>query len=109
MRDLIESDAAVFVTGVVVLELLQGARDESQYRRLLRWLSPQRRVSPRDEFTTYAEAGFLYARCRWAGLTPRSSVDCLIAQLAIESGLILLHDDADFPRIAKIEPRLKLR
>lgn len=109
LRDLIESDAAVFVTGVVVQELLQGARDESQYRRLLRWLSPQRRVSPRDEFTTYAEAGFLYARCRWAGLTPRSSVDCLIAQLAIESGLILLHDDADFPRIAKVEPRLKLR
>ena len=108
LRELLETDTAVFVSGVIVQELLQGARDEMQCRRLLNWLKPQRRVVPRDDFGTYAEAGSLYARCRWRGLTPRSSNDCLIAQLAIEHDLVLLHDDADFDKIAKVEPRLKL-
>lgn len=108
LRDLLEADTAVFVTGIVVQELLQGARDELQYQRLLKWLAPQRRIAPDDDFGTFAEAGRLYARCRWLGLTPRSSNDCLIAQLAIEHDLVLLHDDADFEKIAKVESRLRL-
>ena len=31
-----------------------------------------------------------------------SSMDCLIAQTAIEHGLHLLHTDSDFDRIAKV-------
>ena len=31
-----------------------------------------------------------------------SSVDCLIAQTAIEHDLFLLHNDSDFDRIAKV-------
>lgn len=108
LRNLIEADTAVFVAGVIIQELLQGARDELQCRRLLNWLKPQRRIAPRDESETWAEAGRLYARCRWQGITPCSSNDCLIAQLAIEHDLILLHDDAVFEKIAKVEPRLKL-
>ena len=33
-----------------------------------------------------------------------SSVDCLIAQIAIEHGLYLLHNDSDYDRIAQISP-----
>jgi predicted nucleic acid-binding protein len=108
LREFIENDVAVFVTGAIVQELLQGARDELQCRRLLNWLKPQRRIAPRNDFDTLAEAGQLYARCRWQGITPRSSNDCLIAQLAIEHDLILLHDDTDFEKIAQVEPRLRL-
>lgn len=108
LRDLLEADAAVFVTGVVVQELLQGARDELRFRRLRKWLKPQRRIAAKDDFSTFAEAGRLYARCRWQGLTPRSSNDCLIAQLAIEHDLLLVHDDSDFEKIAKVAPRLRL-
>lgn len=108
LRDLLEADSAVFVAGIVVQELLQGARDELDCGRLQKWLKPQRRVAPRDGFATFAEAGQLYARCRWRGLTPRSSNDCLIAQLAIEHDLVLVHNDSDFEKIAKVEPRLRL-
>ncbi|MDN5864049.1 MAG: PIN domain-containing protein [Gammaproteobacteria bacterium] len=108
LRDFLKADTAVFVAGVIVQELLQGARDELQCRRLGNWLQPQRWVAPTDDFTTHAEAGRLYARCRWQGFTPRSSNDCLIAQLAIEHDLVLLHDDAEFEEIARIEPRLRL-
>jgi len=36
---------------------------------------------------------------RRKGRTVRSTVDCLIAQIAIDNGLRLLHDDADFDAI----------
>jgi len=57
---------------------------------------------------THPRAGELYARCRWQGVTVRSPHDCPIAALAVEHDLPLLHDDRDFGRIARIEPRLWL-
>lgn len=57
---------------------------------------------------TYADAGALYARCRWAGITPRSPHECLIAQTAIEHSVPLLHDDRDFELMARGEPALRL-
>ena len=53
-------------------------------------------------------AARLYFDCRRAGVTLRSSVDCTIAQIALEHGAALLHNDRDFERIAKIVPQLKL-
>ena len=50
----------------------------------------------------------LYARCRWAGITPRSANDCLIATHAIFAGVPLLHHDRDFNLIAGVEPNLTL-
>jgi len=87
---------------VILQEILQGAR------------SPQALATLRAEFgalpmllpavDTYADA--LYARCRWQGCTPRSPHDCLIAQLAIDHRLALLHDDREFEHIARVEPKL---
>jgi hypothetical protein len=57
---------------------------------------------------TDADAGMLYARCRWKGITPRSPHDSLIAQLAIEHRPPLLQDDRDFEQIARVEPALTL-
>jgi predicted nucleic acid-binding protein len=53
-------------------------------------------------------AAHLYARCRWAGVTPRSANDCLIATHAIFGGIPLLHRDRDFDLIAGAEPKLIL-
>ena len=61
-----------------------------------------------DSRAVAREADHLYARCRWAGLTPRSANDCLIAVHAIRNGIPLLHCDRDFEDIAQIEPRLRL-
>jgi hypothetical protein len=46
----------------------------------------------------------LYRAARRAGLTVRSSVDCLIAACAIRHGLTVLHRDRDLPVLAKISP-----
>ena len=44
---------------------------------------------------------------RKKGLTVRSTVDCMIAQIAIENELLLLHNDRDFEAMAAVAP-LKL-
>jgi predicted nucleic acid-binding protein len=47
-------------------------------------------------------------RCRERGFTPRSPHDCLVARVAVEHGVRLLHEDRDFELIAVVERRLKL-
>jgi predicted nucleic acid-binding protein len=102
---LIDEDDIV-LAAVVLQELLQGARGEQQLAELRASFDMMPVLLPTEK--TYAEAGALYARCRWAGITPRSPHDCLIAQTAIEHSVSLLHDDRDFVSIAKVEPRLRL-
>jgi len=47
------------------------------------------------------EAARLYFVCRRKGVTVRSTIDCLIAAIAIEHKALLLHDDRDFDAIAR--------
>ena len=91
---------------VILQELLQGAASQDALGKLRTRFEVLPMLMPRPGVATYADAGGLYARCRWAGLTPRSPHDCLIAQLAVEHRVPLLHDDRDFEQIAKVEPRL---
>ena len=63
---------------------------------------------PRHGLRTYEAAADLYRRCRAVGITVRSTIDCLIARIALEHNATLLHRDRDYERIAQIEPRLKL-
>ena len=99
-------EGEIVLAPVVVQELLQGARGEAQLAELRAYFERLPQLMPNGK--TYAEAGALYARCRWAGFTPRSPHDCLIAQLALEHGVQLLHDDRDFEAISGVETRLVL-
>jgi predicted nucleic acid-binding protein len=62
----------------------------------------------RDECQGDATAALFGSGCRWNGITPRSANDCLIAQYAARTHMPLLHNDRDFPAIAKHLPELKL-
>lgn len=93
---------------VIVQELLQGASSLANLERLRAHFLALPMLEARPGAVTHAAAGALYARCRWAGVTPRSPHDCLIAQLAVENGVPLLHDDRDFEAIAGVETRLVL-
>lgn len=101
-----EGDAAL--APVVLQELLQGAADAAALATLRRRFGALPMLAPKPAIELHAEAGTLYARCRWAGVTPRSPHDCLIAATAIAAGVPLLHDDRDFDRIASVCPALKL-
>lgn len=84
------------------LELLQGARDDEEWELLAGYLKTQHYADPCSE--TWEAAAKIYFDLRRQGVTVRSPIDCCIAQLALETGLPLLHRDDDFVKIARIRP-----
>jgi predicted nucleic acid-binding protein len=99
----IESDEPLATTGLVVLEILAGARDEHQAAELRRLLD-RCRFLPLEEPSDHEAAAALYRACRREGTTIRRLPDCLIAAVAIRTRAALLHRDADFDAIAGHAP-----
>jgi hypothetical protein len=104
----LREESTLYLVDVVFMEVLQGARSPDSFWRLQDQLERLTRLAPRDSHNAARHAALLYARCRWQGFTPRSGNDCLIACIAIETGEPVLHENRDFPRIAAVEPALKL-
>ncbi len=92
-------------------ELLQGAKNEQEWRQLDAYLTTQYYLETTAD--TWRDAARVYFELRKRGITINSPVDCCIAQIAIETQVLLLHRDKDFERIARIRPlaaeRFKLR
>lgn len=96
------------ITGVIYQEVLQGAASRAKFDYLAEYLGSQTFYHPVDPVESFREAARMYFDCRRAGVTIRSAIDCLIARIAIEHGLILLHDDRDFEKMAEVVPDLDL-
>jgi predicted nucleic acid-binding protein len=92
------------ITSHVFQEVLQGAKSEKEYKLLRRYLETQRFFHPKDPLDSFAEAARIFFLCRKKGLTIRSTIDCLIAQIAMEHDLLLLHSDQDFHLMANVIP-----
>lgn len=73
-----------------------GVRSEKEYGALEHYLISQRFFHPKDPVASYAQAARIYFDCRKKGITVSSTIDCLIAQIALEHELFLLHNDSDF-------------
>ncbi len=84
------------------LELLQGTKDEGEWKRLSDYLEKQLYLEMSE--STWEQAARIYYDLRREGETVRSAVDCCIAQIALEHGVLLLHRDEDFRTIAGIRP-----
>lgn len=86
----------------IIQELLQGipaGRNKEIFReRLLSFHCIERNL-PLD---LYLDAAEIYSNCREKGLTVRSSVDCLIAAIAIKNKIPIKHKDRDFTSISKV-------
>ena len=82
-------------------EVLQGTQNEKDYEQLRDYLSTQIIYFLPEETTTYEKAARLYFDLHRKGITPRSTIDVLIALTAIEYNLLLLHNDRDFDLMAK--------
>lgn len=89
-------------------EILQGARDEKEWQLLKDYLSTQVIYYLPETLETYEKAAFLFYTLRRNGVTPRSTIDMLIALNSIEHNLTLLHDDRDFDTMAIHLPALKI-
>lgn len=97
----------IAVTEPVMMEILAGARDvagESSLRALLTsfsWIGT-------DAVADFVGAAHIYRQCRASGVTPRGLIDCMIANIALRTGVEVLAADADFANIATVVP-LQLR
>jgi predicted nucleic acid-binding protein len=93
------ADAEPFaIAGVIVAEILQGlTRDFSQVERYLEMWDI---LEPRG-FSTYREAAAIFRLARSKGIS-LSTIDTLIAALAMEHGTAVFTLDKDFSRIARL-------
>jgi len=89
----------VAVTDPIVMEVLAGARDDQHLHALQGLLG--RAVLVTTMSSDYVTAASIHRGCRAQGETVRRLVDCLIAAVAMRTGLRLLHHDADFDTIAR--------
>jgi predicted nucleic acid-binding protein len=89
------------IPGVVLAEILLGARSDADAARIRHVMSAFD-LAPELERADYEHAAALYRACRARGLTPRSTIDCLIAQLCLKHGYELLARDRDFAAIAQV-------
>lgn len=94
------NDGDLGTTDAVLMEVLVGPTNEDaahQLADLLALGTLLHQESPVD-----AEGGAaIYRACRRSGFTPRSSLDCIIAAVAIRHDVPVLHRDQDFDVIAR--------
>lgn len=86
----------------VVQEVLQGIDDERAFQVAREALYALPIVEAPLTQGVFDEAVSLYRTARRAGVTVRSSVDCLIAACALRNGVTVLHYDRDFPSLARV-------
>ena len=90
----------VLLTPTIIQEILQGVRTEKEFIQKQRVLQSYNLLKPDWEITSITAAK-LYFDLRKKGVTIRKSTDCLIAQVAIQNDVLLVHIDSDFELIAQ--------
>ena len=85
----------ILVGDLILLEVLQGARDEADATRIERGLREFDLVSLLDADLAPLAARN-YRRLRGLGITVRKTADIIIGTFCIERRCALLHEDRDF-------------
>jgi predicted nucleic acid-binding protein len=95
----------LLVGDLILLEILQGARDDAQATRIERGLR-QYTIVPLLDADLARRAARNYRKLRELGVTIRKTADIIIGTFCIEHRHALLHDDRDF---APMEEHLGLK
>lgn len=95
---MIEEDEPFALAGVVVTEILQGLTREAA--RIERYLSSWDMLEPRG-FSTYREAAAIFRLARSKGVS-LTTIDTLLAAIALENRAVLFSLDKDFSRIERM-------
>jgi len=98
LRRIIEEAEPFALTGVVVAEVLQGlTRDES---RVEEYLAMWEMLEP-SGFSTYREAAVIFRLARSKGIS-LTTIDTLIAAIAMEHDASLFSLDKDFSHLGRV-------
>ena len=104
LMSLLRADEDVFLTGLILQEILQAFRSDSTFRKVARHLEPFPLLEL--ERVDFVAAASLHRKCAAKGIST-STADCQIATAAIRHRCLLLSADKDFERIARFS-NLKL-
>ena len=89
----------IIVGDIVLLEVLQGSRDERHAAAIEQYLR-QFEIRPMFGENIAVLAARNYRRLREQGVTIRKTADLIIGTFCIEGGHALLHEDKDFDAMA---------
>ena len=103
LHRLLEDEEDLSLTGIVLTEILQGIREDKDFKTVKETLLEFPIYQPKGT-ETYLKAAEIYRQCRKKGKTVRKTVDCIIAAICLENNLTLLHKDSDFTRIQSCVP-----
>jgi predicted nucleic acid-binding protein len=99
LQEFIEIEEDLCLCGIILAEVLQGIRSDEDYIKTKKYLDDLIFLPMRQ--ATFIRAAEVYRSLRKRGVTIRKPVDCMIASVAIEHDIPLLHNDRDFGYIAK--------
>ena len=105
---IIEKELPYGICEYVYLELLQGSKDQKGFEKLKEYLESLPFYGLKLGKESFERAALINMKCRKNGIAIRSTIDLLIAEIAIENKLYLLHKDNDFTNIAKFHKDLKI-
>jgi len=91
------SGKAFSTTEIIIMEVLQGVRDDEKYDKIKSFLDSLPMVEVKYE--DFIKAANIYRTCRKKGITIRKSIDCIIAAVAMNNNLKLFSNDRDFDNI----------
>ena len=100
LEALLTRDENLCICGIILAEVLQGIRGDRDYRRTKSHFDSLIFLPMgRDSFIRAAD---IYRSLRRRGITIRKPVDCMIASVAIEHDVPLLHNDREFDPMERL-------
>jgi len=108
MNHLVDDEVPFGICHYVYQELLQGSANDREFKLLKDYLDSMPFYDLRYGKESFENAALMYMNCRKKGITVRSTIDLLIAEIAIENDLYLFHNDNDYTNIAKVYKNLKI-
>lgn len=103
LKSIAPFENSIVLFPVIAQEILQGIKSDEQFNKVYKNLNGFT-IYTLPPWETHIGAATLYRDLRKKGITIRKPNDCIIAFLAINFGLELVHNDSDFDLIAQNSP-----
>jgi predicted nucleic acid-binding protein len=100
LQRLIDASEDVCICGVILTEVLQGIREDTDHAAASAAFEAFLFLPMTQR--SFTRAADIYRTLRRRGVTIRNAMDCMIASVAIEHDVPLLHNDRDFNTIAAL-------
>ena len=94
LQQMLNAGEDICICGVILTEVLQGIREDTDHTEVAERFEAFLFLPMHHR--TFVAAAQVYRTLRRRGVTIRNAVDCMIAAVAIEHDIPLLHHDRDF-------------